>query len=160
MLIIFLTFPGDMHWKITNSKAKFTHAQKFQARYILYKFCPATKVIFKFFCRNCYKGKTARRKLQKFRSTCMLKNYYFNFRDDRNNKQKTLLHGFTCTTCILNHQNILYHQKPIVCFAFASWFQTNRNFLFSITFLTTIVQWEKKNFLLNFKGMKMKNCYE
>lgn len=47
------------------------------------KFVPLQELFASFFCRNCYKGKTARRKLQKFRSTCMLKNYYFNFRDER-----------------------------------------------------------------------------
>lgn len=46
-------------------------------------FVPQQELFASFFCRNCYKGKTARRKLQKFRSTCMLKNYYFNFRDER-----------------------------------------------------------------------------
>lgn len=132
MLIIFLTFPGDMHWKITNSKAKMTrnsHIHKFFKQDTYYiKFVPQQELFASFFGRNCYKGKTAKRKLQKFRSTCW-ETIISILGMKENNKQKTLLHGFTCTTCILNHQNILYHQKPIVCFTFASQFQIYRNFL-------------------------------
>lgn len=71
-----------------------------------------------------------------------------------NSKQKTLLHSFTCTTCILNHQNILYHQKPIVCFTFASQFQIYINFLVFNYIFNHNCPRRKKKLFLNFKGMK------
>lgn len=134
MLIIFLTFPGDMHWKITNSKAKMTrnsHIHKNFKQDTLYyiNFVPQQELFASFFCRNCYKGKLLEENYKSLGVHVCWKTIISILGMKENNKQKTLLHGFTCTTCILNHQNILYHQKPIVCFTFASQFQIYRNFL-------------------------------
>lgn len=61
MLIIFLTFPGDMHWKITNSKAKMTrnsHMHKnFKQDTYYINFVPQQKLFSSFFVGTVTRGK-------------------------------------------------------------------------------------------------------